>query len=66
MPSLYCARCGLRAKLTAASLVLETCPRCMARSGIVTPLVVAPPFRWDGSEAEATASDNVKSPPARS
>jgi hypothetical protein len=66
MPSLYCARCGLRAKLTAASLLLETCPRCMARSGTVAPLVVTPPFRWEASADQVTAADRVTSPPARS
>ncbi|MEA2195967.1 MAG: hypothetical protein QOJ25_18 [Solirubrobacteraceae bacterium] len=65
MPSLYCARCGLRTQLTAASLLLENCPRCMGRSGTVTPLVVAPPFRWDVGEQVASDAKDVTASPAR-
>jgi hypothetical protein len=40
MSSLYCSRCGLRTKVTPASLLLENCPRCLARDGTVAPFVV--------------------------
>jgi hypothetical protein len=66
MPSLYCSRCGLRTKLTPASLLLENCPRCMGRSGTVAPLVVSssarPAFRQPASADPQPASPQT--PPA--
>ena len=54
--SLYCARCGLRTQLTPASLLLENCPRCLARSGTVTPLTVSPSPRPARARPEPEAA----------
>ncbi|MEA2153925.1 MAG: hypothetical protein QOE11_65 [Solirubrobacteraceae bacterium] len=39
MAYLNCGRCGLEIKIRAAFLRLENCPRCLARSAVVSPLV---------------------------
>lgn len=38
MPYLTCVRCGLTIRTQVAFLTLENCPRCLARSGVVSPL----------------------------
>ncbi len=55
MAFLSCARCGLEISIQVASLRLEDCPRCLARSARVVPLVlsstpVTPAVGW-GSRA---------------
>jgi hypothetical protein len=41
MAYLTCGRCGLEIKIRAAFLRIENCPRCLARSAIVSPLVLS-------------------------
>jgi hypothetical protein len=41
MPCLCCRRCGLDIKIQAEFLRMENCPRCLARSATVTPLVIS-------------------------
>jgi hypothetical protein len=36
---LSCKRCGLQIKVQAAYLRLDSCPRCLGRSAIVSPLI---------------------------
>lgn len=43
MPYLSCARCGLTIRTQVAFLTLENCPRCLARSGVVSPLAPTEP-----------------------
>lgn len=38
MAFLNCGRCGLQIKVQAAYLRIDNCPRCLARSMIVTPM----------------------------
>jgi hypothetical protein len=38
LPSLHCARCGLRITIQAPFMRIENCPRCLARSITVSPL----------------------------
>ena len=57
MAYLNCGRCGLEIKIQAAFLRLDNCPRCLARTAIVSPLVVSrraltPAAGW-GLPAEA-------------
>lgn len=40
MPYLHCRRCGLRIKIQATFLRMANCPRCLARSAMVAPLVL--------------------------
>jgi hypothetical protein len=53
MSYLHCGRCGLQIRIQASFMRLEHCPRCLARSATVSPLVqsgtwVSP---WMGSGA---------------
>ena len=41
MAYLTCGRCGLEIKIRAAFLRIENCPRCLARTAIVSPLVLS-------------------------
>jgi hypothetical protein len=41
MAYLNCGRCGLEIKIQAAFLSMPNCPRCLARSVVVTPLVLS-------------------------
>jgi hypothetical protein len=41
MPYLHCGRCGLQIKIQAEYLRLENCPRCLARSKALMPLVLS-------------------------
>jgi hypothetical protein len=38
MPYMNCPRCGLSIRLRASSLLLERCPRCLARTRTVIPM----------------------------
>ena len=40
MSYLNCGRCGLEIKIQAAFLRLDNCPRCLARTATVSPLVL--------------------------
>lgn len=53
MSYLHCARCGLRVKIQAAFLSIQNCPRCLARTATVTPLVLSPVAGW-GSRNRVT------------
>ena len=39
MPYLHCGRCGLQIRVQAHFMRIENCPRCLARSATVSPLV---------------------------
>ena len=41
MPYLHCGRCGLQIKIQAEYLRMEHCPRCLARSKALMPLVLS-------------------------
>ncbi len=56
MPYLHCGRCGLQIRIQAKFMSMDNCPRCLARSATVAPLVrsarwVSPAVGW-GSEAQ--------------
>jgi hypothetical protein len=42
MPYQHCPRCRLAIRSRASYLMLENCPRCLARAGIPTPMFVSP------------------------
>ena len=55
MPYLHCGRCGLQIRIQAPFMSLENCPRCLARSATVAPLVrsekwVTPAAGWGTEE----------------
>ncbi len=61
MAYLNCGRCGLEIKIQAAFLSMPNCPRCLARSVVVTPLVlstggVTPAAGW-GARPASRPSD---------
>ena len=39
MAYLHCGRCGLQIKIQGTFMRIENCPRCLARSATVAPLV---------------------------
>jgi hypothetical protein len=41
MPYMNCPRCGLSIRLRASSLLLERCPRCLARAGAAIPMHIS-------------------------
>jgi hypothetical protein len=41
MAYLTCGRCGLQIRIRADYLRLDNCPRCLARSAIVSPMAVS-------------------------
>lgn len=60
MAYLNCGRCGLEIRIQAPFLTISNCPRCLARSVVVTPLVlsadgVTPAAGWGGSPAGPTS-----------
>ena len=51
MGYLHCGRCGLQIKIQAPYMRIENCPRCLARSATVAPLVqsskwISPAVGW--------------------
>ncbi|MBV9818151.1 MAG: hypothetical protein JOZ07_07365 [Solirubrobacterales bacterium] len=40
MSYVVCPRCGLSLRVRYSNLVLEHCPRCLARRGVATPMRV--------------------------
>lgn len=42
MAYLHCGRCGLQIKIQGTSMRIDHCPRCLARSATVSPLVQSP------------------------
>ena len=51
MPYLHCGRCGLQIRIQAPFMSVENCPRCLARSATLAPLVrsekwVTPAVGW--------------------
>jgi len=53
MPQVHCGRCALDIQIQSAPSRLDSCPRCLARSGTVTPMVfsargVNPAAGWGG------------------
>jgi hypothetical protein len=38
MSYMNCSRCGLSVQLRASYLLLERCPRCLARRGVAVPM----------------------------
>jgi hypothetical protein len=55
MPYMNCPRCGLSIRLRALSLLLERCPRCLARSGAAIPMYT--------SENQPTIGPGPATPP---
>ncbi len=58
MSYLNCRRCGLQIKIQAAYLSIDNCPRCLARSATVSPMIrtarrIAPLAPRAGSSREA-------------
>ena len=56
MPYLHCGRCGLQIRVQAQFMSIDNCPRCLARSATVAPLVrsakwISPAAGW-GTEAQ--------------
>jgi len=54
---LQCRRCGLQIRNQSTSQRVENCPRCLARSATLSPLVenpawVSPALRWGAIAAE--------------
>jgi hypothetical protein len=52
MSYLHCGRCGLQIRIQASFMRIEHCPRCLARSATVSPLVesgtwVRPATNWE-------------------
>ena len=41
MAYLHCERCGLEIKIQAAFLRVENCPRCLARTATISPLILS-------------------------
>jgi hypothetical protein len=65
MSYLHCGRCGLQIRIQASFMRIEHCPRCLARSSTLSPLVesvdwVSPEVGW----APVTA-DRPEDPRAR-
>jgi hypothetical protein len=52
LPSLHCARCGLKVTIQARFMRIENCPRCLARSLTISPLT----FREAGAQPEIEAA----------
>ncbi len=40
MAYLNCGRCGLEVRIQAAYLLIQNCPRCLARSATVAPMTL--------------------------
>jgi len=70
MSYMNCSRCGLSVRLRASYLLLERCPRCLARSGVSVAMHVTDrPQRTqsplstvrlaDGPSADSAASASV-------
>ena len=60
MEYLRCVRCGLEVRPRPARVQIENCPRCLARSATMAPMVraaerLSPAVGWGGSAADATA-----------
>lgn len=60
MEYLRCVRCGLETRPRPARVQIENCPRCLARSATMSPMVRAaeslgPPVGWGGGTADAPA-----------
>ena len=61
MGYLNCGRCGLEIRIRASFLRINNCPRCLARSAIVTPLVlssarVTHASGWEAQDDEQAAA----------
>jgi hypothetical protein len=64
MSYMNCSRCGLSVQLRASYLLLERCPRCLARTGVSVPMHVtehpqrrsSPAPAMQLSDAQATGS----------
>ncbi len=41
MPYLHCGRCGLQIKIQTDSRLAKNCPRCLAHTKALTPLVLS-------------------------
>jgi hypothetical protein len=70
MACLTCGRCGLEIKIQAAFLRIDNCPRCLARSAIVSPLVLSArppaPAGWrDVAASDRRAGPHRATPAAR-
>ena len=57
MAYLHCGRCGLQIKIQATFMRIENCPRCLARSATVAPLVqsakwISPAVGFGAAESE--------------
>jgi hypothetical protein len=70
MAYLNCGRCGLQIRIRADYLRMDNCPRCLARSAIVSPMAVSathvsPAAGW-GARGERDPRDPHEplSPPA--
>jgi hypothetical protein len=60
MSYLRCGRCGLQIRVQAEYLSIDNCPRCLARSALVSPLVrsakwVSPAAGWGGTTLDPDA-----------
>ena len=57
MTYLHCDRCGLQIRIQAPFMRIEHCPRCLARSAVLSPLVdsdrwVSPAVGWGRDPAD--------------
>lgn len=72
MAYLNCPSCGLSFRVQAMDLVIEKCPRCLARAGRVTKLLISDlphvvsrmPRGSAGAEAPPGAADEAAAEPA--
>ena len=56
LPTLHCARCGLEITIQASFLRIENCPRCLARTRIVSPLTFHDVAQPAAMQADADAA----------
>lgn len=62
MAYLQCGRCGLQIKIQSPYMHIDNCPRCLARSATVSPLVqsakwISPAVGWGAGERERRYDD---------
>lgn len=52
MPYLTCPRCGLTIRPRASSPLLDSCPRCLGRTGITVPMYSTERRAWSRPDRE--------------